>query len=616
MSYMFKADMQSTATGIIPDNEYPVPPYGGNRVNQSSVLFSQEHVNKLTEDMPSIAITTDQARLVCLIATGALSPVNGLMTLDDAIRVINDKSLDNGLPWGEVVTLNIKADQIDGDVLPEHIMLTYSGDPVAVVETSELFRLTQLTAHTKKSKPACFGFNEHHQDQNDVCIAGRVWVLMSDDDIYRKYGLLTAEHVVKSYRGNNNLAIFGMTPWSRISEYILKTGIEHYDTVLMFRENKMPGANPVKKEFIRQACDVALDNFVAASRLIQIDSVIPDFTVSMRSLMTRVIISRNYGCGAVRIVAENNIERAMLKQFAAEISRNGSWKTRVDIADDAYYCNECESIVTHRTCPHENEKHTCLDDVCLADMLSHGKMLPSYIARPAVSRLLAKGVVASVTHEKTRYIFPHKSAVTADTRSLMAGHQPAVLWMTGLSGSGKSTIANLVEKQLLMSGHRVYILDGDSLRNGLCGDLGFSQEDRQENIRRAGEAAKLMCDAGMVVIASFISPFREEREKLRANIGKHFYEVYIEADLDTCESRDPKGLYQRARDGVIKDFTGISSPYEAPLRPDVHIDTARSEAEGCAMQIMKFLTKTGLLRNGASQTSTDHISEIRPQILN
>lgn len=332
--------------------------------------------------------------------------------------------------------------------------------------------------------------------------------------------------------------------------------------------------------------------------------------------MTRVTIAQNYGCSAVRIIAENNVERAMLKQFASEVTHSGAWKPKATVADDAYYCDDCESVVTHRTCPHDGEKHTCLDDVRLADMLAHGKMLPPYIARPAVSRLLAKGAVAAVTHEKTRYIFPHKSAVTTDTRALMAGHQPAVLWMTGLSGSGKSTVANLVEKQLLMSGHRIYILDGDSLRNGLCGDLGFSQEDRQENIRRAGETAKLMCDAGMMVIASFISPFNEEREKLRATIGKHYYEVYIEADLQTCESRDPKGLYQRARDGVIKDFTGISSPYEPPRNPDIHINTADNTPEQCAQQILEHIASKGLLRNGSSHPGKHKITSFRPHVVN
>jgi adenylylsulfate kinase len=613
---MYKADTQRGNAGILSDSVNTITPYGGYRVNQTNALFLQEHAGDLADDMPSVTITDDQVRMLCLIATGALSPVNRLMTLEESISVIKDKMLDNGLPWGEVITLNISADQINLDALPEYIMLTHSGEPVAVVETSEVFNLSQLCEYTEKTSPGCFGFNEHMQNINDICIAGPVWVLMSDIDVYNNYGVPTVAQTVKRYKGNNNLAIFGMTPWSRISEHLLKTEIGHYDSVLLFRENKLPAAGSVKQDFVRQACDVMLDNFIPGNHLIQIDSIVPDVLASSRSLMTRVTIAQNYGCNVVRIIAENNIERAMLKQSASDISRNGAWRPKVYVADDAYYCDECESVVTHRTCPHDGEKHTCLDDVRLADMLAHGKMLPPYIARPAVSRLLAKGAIAAVTHEKTRYIFPHKSAVTTDTRSLMAGHQPAVLWMTGLSGSGKSTVANLVEKQLLMSGHRIYILDGDSLRNGLCGDLGFSQEDRQENIRRAGETAKLMCDAGMIVIASFISPFIKEREKLRSSIGKHYYEVYIEADLHTCESRDPKGLYQRARDGVIKDFTGISSPYEPPKNPDIHINTSNSTPEQCAQKIMEHITRKGLLRSGSSQPGMPQITSFRPYVVN
>ena len=616
MSYMYKADTHRGNTGILSDGVNAIAPFGGYRVCQTNALYVQERAGILDDDMPSVTITDDQARLLCMIATGALSPVNRLMTLDESINVIKDKSLENGLPWGEVITLNVNADQINLDELPEFVMLTHSGKPLAVVETSEVFNLSQLCEYTEKTNPACFGFNEHMQNANDICIAGPVWVLMSDIDVYKNYGVPTVSQTVKQYKGNNNIAIFGMTPWSRISEHLLKTDIGHYDSVLLFRENKLPAAGSVKQDFVRQACDTMINNFIPGNHLIQVDSIVPDILVSSRSLMTRVTIAQNYGCGAVRIIAANNVERAMLKQYSSDISHSGAFKPRVYVTDDAYYCDECESVVTHRTCPHDGEKHTCLDDVRLADMLAHGKMLPPYIARSAVSRLLAKGAVAAVTHEKTRYIFPHKSAVTTDTRALMAGHHPAVLWMTGLSGSGKSTVANLVEKQLLMSGHRIYILDGDSLRNGLCGDLSFSQEDRQENIRRAGETAKLMCDAGMIVIASFISPFVEEREKLRTTIGKHFYEVYIEADLHTCESRDPKGLYQRARDGVIKDFTGISSPYEAPRNPDIHINTAISTPEQCAHQIMEYISRKGLLRNGHGQSGKPQMTSFRPHIVN
>jgi len=172
-------------------------------------------------------------------------------------------------------------------------------------------------------------------------------------------------------------------------------------------------------------------------------------------------------------------------------------------------------------------------------------------------------------------IIPHQHHLSQPDRSVNKGHQPAVIWLTGLSGSGKSTIANALEETL---NHKflahTYLLDGDNIRKGLNSDLGFSDEDRNENIRRIGDVAKLMVDAGLIVITAFISPFIEERKKVRDLISNGcFIEVFVDCPLEVCEKRDPKGLYQKARDGLIPDFTGINSPYEAPENPEIFLNS-------------------------------------------
>jgi adenylyl-sulfate kinase len=196
----------------------------------------------------------------------------------------------------------------------------------------------------------------------------------------------------------------------------------------------------------------------------------------------------------------------------------------------------------------------------------------------------------------SRHIYPHASEVSREFRESLVGHKAGVLWMTGLSGSGKSTIAHRLERELLLAGHRVFVLDGDTLRHGLNRDLGFSDADRRENLRRAAEVSRVMVEAGMIVIASFISPFRAERAMLREIVGSAFHEVYIEASLETCEERDPKGLYKRARAGQIPQFTGIGSPYEPPQNPDVRIDTATTTVEAGVQQLRDYLAGIGLLR--------------------
>jgi adenylyl-sulfate kinase len=189
-------------------------------------------------------------------------------------------------------------------------------------------------------------------------------------------------------------------------------------------------------------------------------------------------------------------------------------------------------------------------------------------------------------------IYPNRSKVAVEQRETRNGHMGGVVWLTGLSRSGKSTIAVELEHQLFKLGWHVYILDGDNMRRGLCSDLTFSPKDRTENIRRIGEVARLFADAGIICIAAFISPYRADRDLARkiAPAGK-FIEVYLNAPLSVCEQRDTKGLYARARAGEIKDFTGISAPYEAPLNAEVELRTSESTVDDCVNNVLKRLSK-------------------------
>ncbi|MEZ8169596.1 adenylyl-sulfate kinase [Vibrio sp. 10N.286.46.A8] len=190
----------------------------------------------------------------------------------------------------------------------------------------------------------------------------------------------------------------------------------------------------------------------------------------------------------------------------------------------------------------------------------------------------------------------HSSTVTHEQRSVQKQQVPTVLWFTGLSGSGKSTVANAVESKLLSLGKHSYLLDGDNVRHGLNKDLGFSDMDRVENIRRIGEVAKLFVDSGTIVLTAFISPFIADRAQVRELLSsKQFLEVFIDTPLSVCERRDPKGLYKKARAGEIKNFTGIDSMYEAPLTPDIHVETEGQSIEACADIVVNQLTKLGYI---------------------
>jgi adenylylsulfate kinase len=184
----------------------------------------------------------------------------------------------------------------------------------------------------------------------------------------------------------------------------------------------------------------------------------------------------------------------------------------------------------------------------------------------------------------------HHATVTRLRREQQNGHRSAVIWFTGLSGAGKSTLAHAVEEELHQAGCRTIVLDGDNVRHGLCSDLGFSIEDRRENIRRITEAAKLVAEAGVIAMTAFISPFRTDRERARS-LFPHgdFIEIYCMAPLEVCEGRDVKGLYRRARTGEVKEFTGVSSPYEAPLNPELTVDTGSQPLEECVSEVLTYL---------------------------
>jgi adenylylsulfate kinase len=195
----------------------------------------------------------------------------------------------------------------------------------------------------------------------------------------------------------------------------------------------------------------------------------------------------------------------------------------------------------------------------------------------------------------------HRPTVTRERRQEINGHRTCTLWFTGLSAAGKSTLAHAVEEMLFQRGCRTFVLDGDNVRHGLSANLGFSDEDRKENIRRIGEAARLMMEAGVITLTAFISPFREDRTTVRRlMVEGDFLEIYCKASLATCEARDPKGLYKQARAGLIKNYTGIDSPYEEPEAPELVVDTEALSLEESVERVLNLLAERGIVKAGGA----------------
>ncbi|MFW6103951.1 MAG: adenylyl-sulfate kinase, partial [Bacteroidota bacterium] len=233
--------------------------------------------------------------------------------------------------------------------------------------------------------------------------------------------------------------------------------------------------------------------------------------------------------------------------------------------------------------------------------LKNGEDVDERILRKPVGDILkayltSNGEAGEADKKKSTNVVWHDTVVTKQEREKKNGHKGVVLWLTGLSGCGKSTIATELEKKLFETGTNVFILDGDNVRHGLNGDLGFSPEDREENIRRIGEVAHLFAEAGVIAITSFISPYRKDRDRARnLNEKGDFIEVHVTAPLSICEERDPKGLYKKARNGTIPEFTGISAPYEEPENPEITIETDKLNVQQSVDKIIGYFKKNGVL---------------------
>ena len=598
-----------------------IAPYGGTLLQAFMSPHDPQLLVERITAMPRLPISSADLFDLELIASGALSPLGGFMSRASYDSVLARTALPDGRPWGLPVTLAISDAARRSIRAGQEVALCFGADLVAVMRADDIYPWdpeaeARALGGAADAHPRIRARRERHMA---YLLGGPIALLDAQGAEPMRHGHLRPLEMRSHFAQHawRQVAVPHVwSPWRRTHEYLIKSALEYSDALLLHDAVEEDTGRPsVTAELFAAASRMLIADYLPAGR-VRSNPIPAGLTAhGTRAILQHAILSQNYGISRIYVPEEALAVEGQpdARAVLAEARRFGL-EIRAKFMPRAFHCEPCGGVATSRSCPHDDAQRVMVSDDDIVERILQGESLPPFVTRPEIARALARSVADRVDraiHVGARHIHPHASEVSNELRQTMAGHRAVALWMTGLSGSGKSTIAHRLERELLLAGHRVFVVDGDTLRHGLNRDLGFSEQDRRENLRRAAETVKVMVDAGLIVIASFISPFRAERQMVRDILGTSFHEVYVQASLEACEERDPKGLYKRARSGQIPQFTGISSPYEPPENPDLRLDTTHCSVEECVRQMHDYLSAAGLLRvtrHAVPQSGRPHLS--------
>lgn len=576
------------------------------------------------------------------IADGALSPLEGPMDSEVFNRVLDKEIIVNDgkkFAWTIPISFPVSRSEAEKLEIGERVIVRKSDNEViGILEISDIFpfdkkRYNQLVYGTDRDDhPGARIFNE---DTRDYLLGGKIWAFSQDfDPRFGRY-MLTPEET-------RNL--FSIRGWKRIVAFQTRNALHRaHEYALLYAAEKLTGEgyftgavlNPLvgatKSDDV--PADVRMHTYEAlleagvfgegdrdeklwASRkynftdqLLLIGLDMKMFYAGPKEAIMHSIYRQNYGftdivIGRKHADAPYDDGTAIWGDFDAhEKFDNLNGKLLIEPAKVGFaaYFEEIARVGLIQEFKPKGYTTVFISGKEVRKTLKNNEPVDERIMRKPVADILARFYSVEPDKEKGKQkssnITWHDTGINKKDWEQKNGHRGVVLWLTGLSGCGKSTIATALQEVLFKTGHQVYILDGDNVRHGLNGDLGFSPEDREENIRRIGEVAHLFADAGMIAITSFISPYRKDRDRARKlNSDGNFLEVFVKAPVSVCEERDPKGLYKKAREGIIKEFTGISAPYEEPVNPELLIETDKMSVEKCVDAMMKLLREKGVLK--------------------
>jgi sulfate adenylyltransferase len=617
-----------------------LPPHGGGKlVNRTVPESERESLINETKGMKTYNISDSDLSVFYRMADGALSPLIGPMEEEEFNKVLEEEVIEReGKKYAWTIPLAFPIDAREAEKLSV-------GETVAVKNSSKeligVLKITDIYKFDKeKYNSAVYGTErEDHpgarifnNDQRDYLLGGEIWALpQADNGILSRYMLTPAE----------SRALFKRRGWEKILAFQTRNALHRaheyallYATEQLVDQGYFTGAvlNPLvgatKSDDI--PADVRMKTYVELLKKKQLgqgdrneelwSSVDFDFYENLilagldmkmfyagpKEAVMHAIYRQNYGFSNI-VIGRKHADapfddgEAIWGDFDAHHKfekLNGELLISPSKVGFAAFFEEINRVGLIKEFVPKGYHSVSISGSALREKFNNGEPVDERIMRKCVADILTDHYQEEKEkeREKSSNVVWHDTVVTKEQREARKGHKGVVLWFTGLSGCGKSTVATEVEKKLFDMGKDVFILDGDNVRHGLNGDLGFSPEDRDENIRRIGEVAHLFAESGMITIASFISPYKEGRERARKlNEEGDFIEVYIKAPVEVCEERDPKGLYEMARKGEIDNFTGISAPYEEPENPELVVDTSRLNVEESAQKVIDYLEEKEII---------------------
>jgi sulfate adenylyltransferase len=564
-----------------------VLPHGGMLIERIASAEEKERILKRVDELPRLALDREQVKDVKNIAQGVYSPLKGFLKKEDFESVVNDMRLANGLVWPIPIVLDITEEEKKNIEGQKEILLQDEEEVlVAVLQDWDIYDYDKDVFAQN-----VFGTQDEKHPGVEAVYAMKQYLIGGDITMVNDSGSLFPEH---NFKPAETRALFQERGWKTVvafqtrnvphrgHEFLQKAALEHADGLFVQPVVGEKKFQDFKDEYVVGAYEILVEKYYPKNRILLSTLPLKMRYAGPREAVFHALIRKNFGCTHFIVgrdhagvgdyyspyAAQEIFEQFDKEEIGVEILKFPEVVWRPSIQKHAFLPDAPE------------DDRVSFSGTRLRQYIAEKEQPPDWLIRPEVYNLLIQSYNVLIN--------------PMDKKGNNSSQRGFVLWLTGLSAAGKTTIADLVYKELQEQGYKVERLDGDVVREYLSRDLGFSKEDRDENIRRVGFICKLLSRNGVGVIASFISPYRQVRDAVRSSV-ENFVEVYCSAPLEICEARDRKGLYKKARAGELEEFTGISDPYEAPENPEVILDTSGPYAKENAKKLVIYLKDKELI---------------------